>query len=232
MVSHFLWAFSQHHADLHVIVQLRRDFRRCPSDVPTTSTFPQTLKDYHSFVAVAQLAASRISDPRFSARCRPPCVSPHFEPISVRHSLHQCQASSRGQCRHQGVQCVTQRSDVRSRRKVHHRLGLCVQKECHVSLIHQGGVVLELGTELEPRLLFVVVLDRFRSKFQNFCDDCRRCITAPLPCANFGCVVTRSTTAEFQHNDMMMRTTVLNDLRLEMAHEMRIVSVHEKSEQL
>ena len=45
-------------------------------------------------------------------------------------------------------------------------------------------------------------------------------------------VVTRSTTAEFQHNDMMMRTNVQNDLRHEMALEMWIVSVHEKSEQL
>ena len=101
MVSHFLWAFSQHHADLHVIVQLRRDFRRCPSDVPTTSTFPQTLPDYHSFPAQAQLAASRISGPRFSARSRPPCL----------YSLHQSQASSRGHCRQQGVQCLAQRSD-------------------------------------------------------------------------------------------------------------------------
>ena len=48
----------------------------------------------------------------------------------------------------------------------------------------------------------------------------------------FVCVVTRSTTAEFQHNDMMMRTNVQNDLRDEMALEMWIVSVHEKSEQL
>ena len=38
-------------------------------------------------------------------------------------------------------------------------------------------------------------------------------------CANFVCSVTRSTTAEFQHNDMMMRTSVQNDLRLEMALE-------------
>ena len=48
----------------------------------------------------------------------------------------------------------------------------------------------------------------------------------------FDSVVTRSTTAEFQHNDMMMRTNVQNDLRHEMALEMWIVSVHEKSEQL
>ena len=48
----------------------------------------------------------------------------------------------------------------------------------------------------------------------------------------FICVVTRSTTAEVQHNDMMMRTNVQNDLRHEMALEMWIVSVHEKSEQL
>ena len=46
------------------------------------------------------------------------------------------------------------------------------------------------------------------------------------------CVVTRSTTAEGQHNDMMMWTNVQNDLRHEMALEMWIVSVHEKSEQL
>ena len=45
-------------------------------------------------------------------------------------------------------------------------------------------------------------------------------------------VVTRSTTAEFQHNDMMIRTNVSNDLRHKMALEMWIVSVHEKSEQL
>ena len=49
----------------------------------------------------------------------------------------------------------------------------------------------------------------------------------------FVCVVTRSTTAEVQHNDMMMmRTNVQNDLRYEMALEMWIVGVHEKSEQL
>ena len=51
-------------------------------------------------------------------------------------------------------------------------------------------------------------------------------------CANFVCVVTRSTTAEFQHNDMIMKTNVQNDLRLEMALEMWIVCAHEKSEQL
>ena len=48
----------------------------------------------------------------------------------------------------------------------------------------------------------------------------------------FVCDVTRSTTAEVQHNDMMMWTNVQNDLRHEMALEMWIVSVHEKSEQL
>ena len=47
----------------------------------------------------------------------------------------------------------------------------------------------------------------------------------------FVCVVTRSTTAEVQPNDMMMKTNVQNDLRYEMALEMWIVSVHEKSEQ-
>ena len=83
--------------------------------------------------------------------------------------------------------------------------------------------------ELEPSLLIVVVLDRFRSKLQDFCDVCRRHITAPLPCASFDCSLTRCTTAEFQHNDIMMKTTVQNDLRLEMALEsMWIVCAHEK----
>ena len=49
-------------------------------------------------------------------------------------------------------------------------------------------------------------------------------------CASFACSVTRSTTTEFQHNDIMMKTTVQNDLRLEMALEsMWIVCAHEKS---
>ena len=37
-------------------------------------------------------------------------------------------------------------------------------------LVHQGVVVLELETELEPGPLIVVVLDRLRSKLQDFCD--------------------------------------------------------------
>ena len=49
-------------------------------------------------------------------------------------------------------------------------------------------------------------------------------------CASFACSVTRSTTTEFQHNDIMMKTTVQNDLRLEMALEsMWIICAHEKS---
>ena len=117
---------------------------------------------------------------------------------------------------------------VRSCRKVRHRLRLCVQQESHVPLIHQGEIVLELETELEPGLLIVVVLDRFRSKLQDFCDVHRRHITAPLPCASFACSVTRSATTEFQHNDIMMKTPVQNDLRLEMARElMWIVCAHE-----
>ena len=49
-------------------------------------------------------------------------------------------------------------------------------------------------------------------------------------CASFACSVTRSTTVEFQHNDIMMKTTVQNDLRHEMALEsMWIVCAHEKS---
>ena len=56
-------------------------------------------------------------------------------------------------------------------------------QKCHVLLLQQGEVVLELETELEPCLLVVVVLDRSRSKIQDFCDVRRRHITAPLPCA-------------------------------------------------
>ena len=67
------------------------------------------------------------------------------------------------------------------------------QKQMHSFLI----TVENRAGNVEPRLLIVVVLDRFRSKFHDFCDVCRRHITAPLPCANFVCVVTRSTTAEF-----------------------------------
>ena len=49
-------------------------------------------------------------------------------------------------------------------------------------------------------------------------------------CASFACSVTRSTTTEFQHHDIMMKTTVQNDLRLEMALEsVWIVCAHEKS---
>ena len=51
--------------------------------------------------------------------------------------------------------------------------------------------------------------------------------------ASFACSVTRSTTTEFQHNDIMMKTTVQNDLRLEMALEsVWIVCAHEKSNNL
>ena len=45
-------------------------------------------------------------------------------------------------------------------------------------------------------------------------------------CASFACSATRSTTTEFQHNDIMMKTTVQNDLRLE---SVWIVCAHEKS---
>ena len=49
-------------------------------------------------------------------------------------------------------------------------------------------------------------------------------------CTSFACSVTRSTTTEFQHNDIMMKTTVQNDLRLGMALEsMWIVCAREKS---
>ena len=52
-----------------------KDFRRHPPGVPPTSRFPQTLSDSRSSQAVTRLAASRISDPLFSARSPPPSVS-------------------------------------------------------------------------------------------------------------------------------------------------------------
>ena len=88
---------------------------------------------------------------------------------------------------------------------------------------------------------------RLKPKFPGRCGQNvkdRRVVFGNLPCVVitslkadafiaqiFVCVVTRSTTAEFQHNDMMMRSNVQNDLRHEMALDMWIVSVHEKSEQ-
>ena len=99
-------------------------------------------------------------------------LSPHLEPVSVRYSLHKSQASSSGQCRQQGVQCVTQRSDGHCRFysscwKVRHWLRLCVVQELDVLLVHQGEVVLEIETELEPVPLIVVVLDKLRNKLQD-----------------------------------------------------------------
>ena len=45
--------------------------------------------------------------------------------------------------------------------------------------------------------------------------QCGSSALAPMPISAqiFVCIVTRSTTAEVQHNDMMMRTNVQNDLR-------------------
>ena len=77
-------------------------------------------------------------------------LSPDFEPVSVRYSLCQSQASSCGQCRQQCVQCVAQRSDehgglIGSRWNLRHRLRFCVLQECHVllsSLKRNSGQVL------------------------------------------------------------------------------------------
>ena len=101
-------------------------------------------------------------------------LSPRLIPVSVRRSLHQSQASSSGQCRQRGVKCVTQRSDGHCKFfcscwKVRHCLRLCVLQKRYVLLIHQSEVVLELETELEPTLLIVVVLNKFRSKLPDFC---------------------------------------------------------------
>ena len=53
-----------------------------------------------------------------------------------------------------------------------------------VLLVHQGEVVLEHETELEPGPLIVVVPNRLRSKLQDFCDVRRHRVTAPLPFAS------------------------------------------------
>ena len=91
-------------------------------------------------------------------------------------------------------------------RKIRHCLTLCVLQKRHVPLIHQGEVVLELQTELEPNLLVVVVLDRFRSKLRDLCEVRRRHITA-----TFACSVTRSTNNGVQQDGFMMWTPVPND---------------------
>ena len=181
-----------------------------PPDVPTNSTSPQTLRGCHSHRL--QRGLQHLESPtRGFRRVLGHQLSPRLEPVSVRHSLHQSQASSSGQCRQQSVQCVTQRSDGHCRFfcscwKVPHCLRLCVLQRRHVLLIHQSEVVLELEAELEPGLLVVVVLDKFRSKLQDFCAVRRRHITAPLPCASVACSVTRSTTNGDQQNDFVMWT--------------------------
>ena len=78
-------------------------------------------------------------------------------------------------------------------------------QELDVLLVHQGEVVLELETELEPGPLIVVVVDRLRSKLQDFCGVRRHRVTAPLPCASFTCSVTRLMTSGDQRDDFMMR---------------------------
>ena len=172
--------------------------------------------------AVARLAASRISDPRFSARSRPPTVStprthfcsPLFAPVS---SFVQWSVSPTG------VHCVTQRSNGHCRFfcscwKVRHCLRVCVLQKRHVLLIHQGEVVLELETELEPGLLVVVELDRFRSQLQDFCDFSPSSYHSSAKIRKF-CVL-RDTIDDQRRSTRRLYDvdTCANDLRLEMAH--------------
>ena len=72
---------------------------------------------------------------------------------------------------------------------------------------------------------------RLRSKLQDFY-DVRRHVTAPLPCANFRlrCDTIDERGGSTQRHDDVDKYA--NDLRHEMALEIWIVSVHEKSEQL
>ena len=93
-----------------------------------------------------------------------------------------------------------------------------LQEPTNISPVHNGEVVLELETELEPGPLIVVVLARLRSKLQDFCDVRRHHVTAALPLRKFSLAsVTRLTTSGDQRDDFK-KNICANDLRLEMAH--------------
>ena len=191
-----------------------KDFRRHPPHVPTTSASPQTfsglslIPSCSTACSIANLRPAvfgAFSAAKLSPRLEPVFCSALFAPVS---SFIQWSVSPTRR-----TVCVTQRSIGHCRFfcscwKVRHCLRLCVLQKRHVLLIHQGEVFLELETELEPSLCVVVVLDKFRSKLQDFCDVRRRHITAPLPCASFASSVTRSTTNGVQQDHFMMWTPV------------------------
>ena len=100
-------------------------------------------------------------------------LSPDFEPVPVRNSLYQSQASSCGQCRQPGVQCVwlnvrmnTEPSSVPAR-TVATSSDSAFCRSC-TYLVHKSEGVLELETELQPGPLIVVIRSRSCSKFQDF----------------------------------------------------------------
>ena len=89
----------------------------------------------------------------------------------------------------------------------------------HVLLTHQGEVVLELESELEPGLLIVVVLDRFRSKQASRRLRCSPSSYHSSATMRKFCLLCdtiddqRSSPRRLHDVD-----TCANDLRLEMAH--------------
>ena len=104
--------------------------------------------------------------------------------------------------------------------------GLSLIPNCNTKLTTK---VLELKTELEPKLLIVVILDKLRNKLQDFC-DVNRHLTAPLTCANLRlrCDTIDERGGSTQRHDDLDKCA--NDLRHDMALEMWIVHVHERSE--
>ena len=48
---------------------------------------------------------------------------------------------------------------------IRHRLKFCVLQKRHALLVHEGEVVLELKTELQPGSLIVIIRSRSCSKF-------------------------------------------------------------------
>ena len=191
MVSQFLWKLTQHHADFsrhHQALTMKR-FYIHPPGVPTTSTSPQTLPNCHSSPAVAPAGKHRESPTRGLRRI-------------LGHQL--------------------------SPRRCCSALFAPVSSFVQWSVVANEAYSVSLNVRMVPGRFFcsrwkvrhclpVVVLDKFRSKLQDFSDVRRRHITAPLPCASFACSVTRSTTNGDEQN-FMVWTPYANDLRLEMAH--------------
>ena len=160
--------FSHHHPTSTSRISSGR-----PHDVPNFQRFLKLCR----IVTHSRLHHS-LQHCEYSTRCLW-CVSRHqpspdFAPITVRHSLHQSQTSSCGQCGQQSVHCVATRSHehgrlIKSRWNIRHKLSFFVLQERHALLVLNSEVVFELETELLPSSLVVVIRSRVCSKLQNFC---------------------------------------------------------------